>query len=84
MKRDYPMTSSDLRYVADRVDEILAVVSPDDGDIPDGDWRWGLSVTVWNQDGDDHDIAGTVAPHGDGWMGFYPKAIKRPGADDEG
>jgi hypothetical protein len=35
-------------------------------------------VTVWNLDpGDDSDIAGVVAPHGDGWIGFYPKGIDR-------
>lgn len=77
MTRDYPLTSDDLRYLADRTDEILAVVSPEDGELKDGDWRWGLSVTVWNQDGDDGDVGGTVAPHGDGWIGFYPKEITR-------
>lgn len=77
MTRDFPMTPDDLRHVADRVDEILAVVNPVGGDIPDGDWRWGLSVTVWNLGGDSGDIAGVVAPHGDGWIGFYPEGVKR-------
>lgn len=77
MTRDYPLTSDDLRYLADKTDEILAVVSPEGGELSDGDWRWGLQVTVWNQDGDDTDVAGVVAPHGDGWIGFYPKGIER-------
>jgi hypothetical protein len=84
MKRDYPLTADDLRHVADRVDEILKVVDPEgDSIIPDGDWRWGLAVTIWNQGGDDHDVAGVVAPHGDGWLGFYPRAIKRRGDADD-
>lgn len=78
MKRDYPLTSDDLRHLADKTDEILAVVAPEGGDLQDGDWRWGLSVTVWNLDGDDGDVAGVVAPHGDGWIGFYPTGIPRP------
>lgn len=75
MTRDYPLTSSDLRHIADKVDQVLAVVNPEDGDLPDGDWRWGLKVTIWNQDGDVTDVAGEVAPHGDGWIGFYPNGI---------
>ncbi|MEV8023365.1 hypothetical protein [Microbacterium sp. NPDC080220] len=78
MSRDYPLTSSDLRHIADKVDEVLAVVNPEDGELPDGDWRWGLKVTIWNQDGGDDDIAGEIAPYGDGWLGFYPNAIGRP------
>ena len=77
MTRDFPLTSDDLRYLADRTDEILAVVSPVDGELPDNDWRWGLSVTVWNQDGDESDVAGVIAPCGDGWIGFYPNSIPR-------
>lgn len=75
-KRDFPLTSSDLRHIADRVDEIIAAVG-DETDLPDNDWRWGLSVTVWNQEGDRDDIAGVVAPYGDGWIGFYPNGIER-------
>lgn len=77
MKRDVPLTSDDLRHVADRVDEVLKVVGTDI--LPDGDWRWGLTVTVWNLDGDDEDIAGVIAPHSDGWIGFYPHGIRKPG-----
>lgn len=77
MARDYPLTSDDLRYLADKTDEILAVVNPPDGELNDGDWRWGLIVTVHNQDGDEDDVAGVIAPHGDGWLGFYPKGIER-------
>lgn len=71
MARDYPLTSADLRHLADRVAEILEVVDVE-GDLPDNDWRWGLTVKVWNLDGDGDDVAGVVAPHGDGWLGFYP------------
>ncbi|SDG22670.1 hypothetical protein [Microbacterium sp. 77mftsu3.1] len=76
MRRDYPLTSSDLRHIADKVDEVLAFVNPEDGELPDGDWRWGLRVTIWNQDGDIDDVAGELAPHGDGYLGFYPKGIE--------
>ena len=81
MARDYPLTSGDLRHIADRVDEILAVVGPK-AELADDDWRWGLQVTVWNQDGDEGNIAGVVAPYGDGWLGFYPTGIKRAGWGD--
>ncbi len=77
MTRDYPLTSDELRHIADRIDEVLAVVAPESGDLLDGDWRWGLTVKIWNQDGDDDDIAGVIAPYGDGWFGFYPNAIAR-------
>ncbi|HWK19789.1 MAG TPA: hypothetical protein VNR37_03340 [Microbacteriaceae bacterium] len=54
------------------------MVDPPDGELKDGDWRWGLQVTIWNQDAaDEDDVAGVVAPHGDGWIGFYPKGIDR-------
>jgi hypothetical protein len=77
MTRDFPLTPDDLRAQADRVEEILSVVNTADGDLPENDWRWGLTVTVWNQDGDQEDVAGTIAPCGDGWLGFYPKGIER-------
>lgn len=77
MSRDYPLTSSDLRHIADRVDEVLAVVNPEDGELPDGDWRWGLTVDIWHDDGSADDIAGQIAPNGDGWLGFYPNPIER-------
>ncbi len=76
MTRDYPLTSSDLRHIADKVDEVLAVVGPEGGGLPDGDWRWGLKVTIWNQDGGIEDVAGEIAAHGDGYLGFYPNGIE--------
>lgn len=75
MKRTWPYLPDDLRYIADRVEKVLGDVAPGGGDLEDGDWRWGLSVTIWNPDGDEDDIAGTILPYGDGWLGFYPKAI---------
>ena len=86
MRRDYPLTSDDLRHLADRVQDVVTAVGrPEDGDLKDGDWRWGLSVTIWNLDGDDSDVAGYVRPHGDGWLGFYPNAVASeiPGGRDE-
>ncbi|HIF05970.1 MAG TPA: hypothetical protein EYQ64_03185 [Gemmatimonadetes bacterium] len=85
MSRDYPLTSDDLRHLADRVEEVVSAVGGADGELEDGDWRWGLSVTIWNLDGDDTDVAGYVRPHGDGWLGFYPRSIKSqiPGGGDE-
>ncbi|MEV8269129.1 hypothetical protein AB0P19_02205 [Microbacterium oleivorans] len=77
MSRDVPLTSSDLRHIADKVDEILTAVNPDDEELSTGDWRWGLKVIIWNDGGDIDDVAGEVAPHGDGWLGFYPNAITR-------
>lgn len=82
MKRDYPLTAEDIRHIADRVDEVLAVVGPD-GELTDDDWRWGLTVTIWNQDGDQGDVAGVLAPHGDGYFGFYPRGIERRPMDGE-
>lgn len=72
MTRDVPFTSGDLRDTADRVDEVLAVVGGDD--IPDKDWRWGLTVDIFDDGGD---VVGQLRPHGDGWIGFYPKAIEQ-------
>lgn len=76
MKRDYPLTASDLRHLADKVDEVLAVVDTEGGELEDGDWRWGLKVTVWNDGGDSDDVGGVIAPYGDGWLGFYPTGIE--------
>lgn len=70
MTRDYPYTADDLRYIADKVEDITDAIGG--GDLTEGDWRWGLSVDVFD-DGDE--IAGQVRPHGDGWIGFYPKGI---------
>lgn len=81
MSRGYPLTVSDIRYIADRVEEVLGAIDVEGGVLPDDDWRWGISVTIWNEGGDMDDIAGIVAPHGDGYLGFYPTAIKR---DDRG
>lgn len=70
MNRIIPFTSSDLREAADRIDEVLAVVGIDE--LPDADWRWGLTVDIFDEGGD---VIGQLRPHGDGWIGFYPKAI---------
>lgn len=72
MNREVPFTSSDLRDVADTLDEITSDIGGDE--IPDGDWRWGLTVDVF----DDADgVVGQVRPHSDGWLGFYPRAIEQ-------
>lgn len=70
MTRDVPFTSSDLREAADRIDEVLTVVGGED--LPDNDWRWGLTVDIFD---DASEVVGQLRPHGDGWIGFYPKAI---------
>lgn len=72
MTRDVPFTSSDLRDAADAVDKITADIGGDD--IADGDWRWGLTVDIFDDAGD---AIGQVRPHGDGWLGFYPRAIQQ-------
>ena len=68
--RAYPMSSSDLREIADRVDEVLTVLGGED--LADGDWRWGLTVDIPDDAGQ---IVGQLKPHGDGWIGFYPKEV---------
>ena len=69
--RTIPYTSSDLRGIADKIDEIISVLEPEDGFLEDGDWRWGVGVAV--QDPESDTIVGEIRPHGDGWLAFYPK-----------
>lgn len=69
--RGIPYTSDDLRLAADRVDEIIAAVG--DGDLEDGDWRWGVSVEVTDENGW---AIGHVRPFSDGWLGFYPIVVE--------
>lgn len=69
-KRFVPLTSDDLRQIAERYDQITSALSVDPfEEIPEGDWMWGLSVTIWDEHGY---VLGHVKPHGDGWFGFYP------------
>lgn len=70
MLRSWPYMPEDLRALAERVDEILFTIAPDN-DLPDGDWRWGVSVEVVLDDL----VAGHVRPHGDGYLGFYPLEV---------
>ena len=70
--RSWPYTPEDLRSLADKVDEILAGLNPTGEDLTDGDWRWGVTVDVFD-DGDSP--AGQVRPYGDGWLGFYPREV---------
>lgn len=72
MARYLPYTSDDLRYIADQVDKITETIGTDD--LTDGDWRWGLTVDIYDDDGE---TAGQMSFHGDGWIGFYPKAIAK-------
>lgn len=70
--RTIPYTSDDLRAIADKLDEIITAIG--DRDIlTDGDWRWGLSVEVF--DADLAQTAGHIKPHPDGWLGFYPTEV---------
>lgn len=65
--RNIPYTADDLRYTADQIDIIMAALGTDD--LEDGDWRWGLSVDVFD---DDNKVTGQIRPNGDGWLGYYP------------
>lgn len=66
-KRNIPLTPHDIRDIAIQMEEIEAVIGC--SEIPDDDWRWGLSVEIR----DDADtIVGHVKTHPDGWFGFYP------------
>lgn len=67
--RRFPYTSDDLRYIADQIDKVLEVVG---GELSDDDWRWGLAVDILDDMGD---RVGQIKPHGDGWLGFYPRAV---------
>lgn len=67
--RNYPYSADELREIADHVDAIVEALGG--GDLPDGDWRWGVTVEVWHED----TLVGHVKPHGDAWLGFYPKAV---------
>ncbi len=78
MEWNYPLTPRDLRYLADRVEEIMDHIGRV-SDLPYDDWRWGLSVKVWTPDSSVDTPAGVVAPHPDGWIGFYPTPI--PGGE---
>lgn len=69
--RKIPYTASDLREIADRIDEVTSHIG--ENDLADGDWRWGLAVSIFD-DGDDR--TGELRPHGDGWIGFYPIAVE--------
>jgi hypothetical protein len=71
MNRSWPYTPDELRTLADKVEEVLNTLDPK-GDIPDGDWRWGVTVDILDEHGDP---AGTVKPYGDGWLGFYPREV---------
>lgn len=69
--REIPYTSDDLRYIADQIDK----VSDDIGnvaDIPDGDWRWGLTVEMTDDGGE---TVGHLRAYGDGWIGYFPLAV---------
>lgn len=69
-RREVPYSSSDLRDIADRVDKIVTALNPGDDFLPEGDWRWGLTVEVFDPDFDTS--VGQVKAHGDGWLAFYP------------
>ena len=70
MLRRWPYMPEDLKALAERVDEIISTIAPDN-DLPDDDWRWGVSVEVILDDL----VAGHVRPHGDGYLGFYPLEV---------
>lgn len=65
--RKIPLISDELRTIADRIDEVMNVVGGTD--LPDDDWRWGLTVKIADEAGE---VVGEIRPYGDGWLGFYP------------
>ena len=73
-ERDIPYTASDMREIADQVEKIEAAVMGGLDEFPgkNGDWRWGMSVEIYDDMGY---VAGVVKPQPDGWLGFYPKAV---------
>lgn len=64
-----PYTSSDLREIADRMDEIFEVLSVPE-DLEDDSIYWGVSVEVLL----DGITEGELKSHPDGWIGFYPES----------
>lgn len=69
--RSIPYTSSDLRRIADQMDEVIAVLGGVDL-LTDSDWRWGLTVDIFDEFGT---RMGQIKPYGDGWLGFYPSEV---------
>lgn len=72
-RRPFPFTSSDLRYIADRIEEVENALPEEAGDIPEDSWLWNLSVAILD-DGDS--LVGHVRAYGDGWLGFYPLEVE--------
>ena len=68
--RTIPYTSNDLRRIATRIDKVIGAVG--DTDLEDYDWRWGLKVAIFDDDGQ---VVGHIKPTDDGWLGFYPVEV---------
>lgn len=64
-----PLTSDDLRRIADRFDEIVNDLPEHTEALPDDHWMWGLKVDVFEEGYK----VGEVRPYHDGWLGFYPE-----------
>ena len=70
--RSIPWTPEDLRTVADLMEKVTDAVGGDE--FEEDDWRWGLEVVIRDDFGD---TLGKMAPHGDGWLGFYPRKVRK-------
>lgn len=75
MTRDYPYTSDDLRGIANRMDQIEADIAGGFSIDDMASWKWLLKIDVIEPDGGEP--AGQLRAHGDGWIGFYPRALTR-------
>lgn len=69
-KRTFPLSAEELRGIADRVEKILTALGGED--LPDDDWRWGVSVEVLDEYGD---VVGYIKPCRDGYLGFHPVEV---------
>lgn len=68
--RTIPMDSETLRNIATQLDTISDAIGCD---FDDNDWRWGISVNIFDDMGN---TIGQVRPHGDGWLGFFPRSLE--------
>lgn len=69
-KRGVPLSAEELRGIADHVEEILTALGGED--LPDDDWRWGVSVEVRDEHGY---VVGYIKPCNFGYLGFHPAEV---------
>lgn len=70
---EFGLSPGQLRDAALRVEEVYAAVGYEDGDdLPDSDWRWGLSVFIFVEGYS----VGVIKAHPDGYLTLFTKEEK--------